>query len=117
MNNDNESNSYVARVLTLYLEMPETPMRASVSDHRLARSWLLGDVPFEVVEIALLMGSLRRLQRPAEAPPLAPIRSLAYFSPILEELKHNPTQDGYRDFLRIKLLQLANSPGTPTIAN
>jgi hypothetical protein len=113
MNTTNETASYVAKVITLYLEMPETPIRTSISDQRLARSWLLGDIPFEVVEIALLMGSLRRLQRPAEAPPLAPIRSLAYFSPIIEELKHNPTQDGYLAFLRVKLQQLTNHRGIP----
>ena len=47
-------------------------------------------MPLHAVETALLVGSLRRLIRPAGAPPLSPIRSLAYFRPVIEELQHIP---------------------------
>jgi hypothetical protein len=67
-------------VATVYVELPDTPLRASVSDHWLARRLHDDGVPLQVVETALLLGSLRRLIRPADAPRLSPIRSLAYRS-------------------------------------
>jgi hypothetical protein len=62
-------------------------------------------VPLNTVETALLLGSLRRLIRPPDAPRLAPIRSLAYFRPVIEELQENPAPANYRDYLRLKLRQ------------
>ena len=53
--------SYVTSIVTLYLEMPDTPMRVSVSDQWLARHLHQDGVPLETVETALLLGSLRRL--------------------------------------------------------
>ena len=97
--------SYVASVVTLYLEMPDTPMRVSASDQWLARHFHQEAVPLETVETALLLGSLRRLIRPADAPRLAPIRSLAYFRPVIEELQESPTPENYRDYLKLKLRQ------------
>ena len=58
---------------------------------------------------ALLLGSLRRLIRPADAPRLAPIRSLAYFRPVIEELQENPAPENYRDYLRLKLRKAAET--------
>jgi len=97
--------SYVASVVTLYLEMPDTPMRVSASDQWLARHFHQDEVPLETIETALLLGSLRRLIRPADSPHLAPIRSLAYFRPVIEELQENPAPANYRDYLRLKLRQ------------
>ena len=90
MNHPETSASYVASVVTLYLEMPDTPMRVSASDQWLARHFYQDGVPLETVETALLLGSLRRLIRPADAPRLSPIRSLAYFRPVIEELQEQP---------------------------
>jgi len=95
--------SYVASVVTLYLEMPDTPMRVSASDQWLARHLHQDGVPLETVETALLLGSLRRLIRPAESPRLTPIRSLAYFRPVIEELQQNPAPENYREYLKLKL--------------
>jgi hypothetical protein len=103
------SNSYLAAVIALYLEQPETPMRASQADHALARRFDKEGVPLETVEAALLLGSLRRLIRPREAAPLSPIRSLAYFLPVIEELIQNPSPGNYLDYLRLKLHQAAKS--------
>ena len=86
MNHPDASASYMASVVTLYLQMPDTPMRVSVSDQWLARHFYQDSVPLETVETALLLGSLRRLIRPADSPRLPPIRSLAYFRPVIEEL-------------------------------
>ena len=43
-------------------------------------------VPLAAVENALVLAAARRLIRPADAPPLGTIRSLAYFLPVIEEV-------------------------------
>ena len=102
--------AYVAAVLTLYVDLPDTPLRASAQDQWLARKLYEKGVPLSLVESALLLGSLRRLFRPAVLPPLPPVRSLAYFQPVITELQQNPLPDGYLDYLRLKLRNAAKEP-------
>lgn len=106
---DSNPAVYVSSVLTLYVELPETPLRASASDQWLTHRLYDDRVPLHVVETALLLGSLRRLIRPADAPRLSPIRSLAYFRPVIDELRAHPTPEGYLGYLRLKLRQAAAS--------
>jgi hypothetical protein len=117
MNQTTGSNSYLTSVMTLYLQLPETPMRASQSDQMLARRLDKDGVPLETVEAALLLGSLRRLIRPKDAPPLSPIRSLAYFLPVIEELTEAPAPGNYLDYLRLKLQQAAKTRATTVQKN
>jgi hypothetical protein len=100
-----ESNPalYVSSVLTLYVDLPDTALRANTQDQRQARSWYDRGVPLSVVETSLLLASLRRLARPPDVPPLPRIRSLAYFQPVIEELLETPVPDGYLQYLRFKL--------------
>ena len=81
-----EDALYVTAVLLLYLELPDTPSRPSAADQSLARKLHQDAVPLLLVEAALLLGSLRRLERPSERPPLPRVRSLAYFLPALAEM-------------------------------
>jgi len=98
-----DRSKYLATVLRIYLEMPETPLRAGPSDRERAGDMYQRQVPLTIVESAFLLGSLRRLDRPPESPRLSPIRSLAYFMPVIEELLANPFPDGYLDYLHYKL--------------
>ena len=101
-----EGPAYVAAVLMLYVDLPDTPSRPSPQDQALARWWYEQQLPLPLVESALLLASLRRLVRPGDLPPLPPIRSLAYFQPVIAELRHQPLPDGYLDYLRLKLQHL-----------
>jgi hypothetical protein len=101
---------YVAAVLTLYLDMPDTPLRASVPDQRQARIWFDRGVPLEVVETALLLACFRRKARPTDLPPLPRIRSLAYFQPVIDELMEHPAPGGYLQYLRLKLRHIIDTP-------
>ena len=94
---------YVSMVLTHYVDLPDTPLRASTPDQRLARTWFEQRVPLSVVETALLLASLRRLVRPRDVPALPRIRSLAYFQPVIDELLDSPAPNGYLEYLRLKL--------------
>lgn len=101
-----DRTEYVATVLKLYLELPETPSRAGPHDRERANELHGRRIPLTLVESALLLGSLRRLGRPPESPRLSPIRSLAYFLPVVEELIANPFPDGYLEYLRHKMRKM-----------
>ena len=103
----NDKAAYVAAIAALYVDLPDTPLRASVSDQWLARRLFEEGVPLRVVETALLLGSLRRIVRPSNAPSLQPIRSLSYFRPVVDELQSHPVPGGYLDYLRLKLSNAA----------
>ena len=101
--------AYVATVLMLYVDLPETPLRPAPQDFSVARKLYEQGVPIALVEAALLLTSLRRLARSASLPPLSPIRSLAYFQPVIVELQQQPLPDGYLDYLRAKFCKLVQS--------
>lgn len=105
----NESD-YIAILIMLYLDLPDTPLRAGPQDQATARRLYQQAVPLSLAECALLLASLRRLVRDGGLPPLAPIRSLAYFQPVIAELQQQPLPAGYLDYLRLKLRKLAE-PG------
>jgi hypothetical protein len=102
---------YISAVLTIYVDLPDTPLRASVPDQRQARIWFDRGVHLEVVETALLLACLRRKARPTDVPPLPRVRSLAYFQPIIDELREHPIPGGYLPYLRLKLRNIVDSPG------
>ena len=60
-------------------------------------------VPLETVENALILAAARRSVRPDDAPPLGIIRSLAYFSPVIEEVLQLKVDQEYFQHLRSKL--------------
>jgi hypothetical protein len=99
---------YVASVLNLYVDLPDTPLRASTQDQRQARSWFDRAVSLSLVETALLLASLRRMCRHPDVPPLPRIRSLAYFQPVIDELLDQPVPAGYLPYLRLKLRSITD---------
>ncbi len=96
-------NEYLSAVLKLYLELPETPSRVSPNDRASAVELHARGIKLAIIDSALLLASLRRLNRPSNMPPLAPIRSLAYFFPVIREILDNPLPDGYAAYLRRKV--------------
>jgi hypothetical protein len=72
---------FVYRVLEAYRRTPGTAGTVRRPDRLLAEQLYQRGVSVTVVENALLLAAARRLMRSADAPPLATIRSLAYFLP------------------------------------
>ena len=103
-----DSALYVSAVILLYLELPETQLSANLQDHAQARRLHDRGISLALVESAFLLASLRRLARPSDAPPLPPIRSLAYFLPVIEELLAQPMPENYLEYLRLKLRNMAD---------
>ena len=102
--------AYVAAVLMLYTDLPDTPLRPSPQDQALARRLHEQGVALPLVESALLLATLRRLVRPSGLAPLPPIRSFAYFQPVIAELQQQPLPLGYLDYLRLKFQQATKRP-------
>jgi hypothetical protein len=98
-----EEAVYVANLLTLYSDLPDTPTRPTPMDQSMARKLHKGAVSLQLVESALLLATLRRLSRAADLAPLPKIRSLAYFLPVIAELQQQPLPVGYLDYLRLKV--------------
>jgi hypothetical protein len=110
---DDDANQYQSAILKLYLELPETPSRAGPHDRKTAAELHGRSITLVTVESAMLLASVRRLGRPPDRSPLPPIRSLAYFIPVIEELLDNPIPDDYREYLR-KKVRLLSSRGLAT---
>jgi hypothetical protein len=104
---DPDVEQYVDKVLSLYQQLPETPALPSSRDRLHAHYLERRGLSLTVIETAFLLGSLRRLLRPPDAPALSPIHSLAYFGPIIEELLHNPVPQNYIEYLRRKMQRFA----------
>ena len=75
-------------------------------DRLLATQLHQRSVPLSIVQNALVLAVARRLLRSARLPPLATVRSLAYFLPVIEEvleLKINDDYFQYFQYLRRRL--------------
>jgi hypothetical protein len=99
-------NIYVDAVIALYLQLPDTPVKPSYNDRLTASGFFAQAIPLHTIEAALLLASLRRLSRQNDQPPLSPVRSLAYFVPVIQEISASPLPDGYSLYLRNKLTAL-----------
>jgi hypothetical protein len=98
-----QNQIYIDAVIALYLKLPDTPVKPSYNDRLTASGFFAQNSPLQTIEVALMLASLRRLSRKEDQPPLPPIRSLAYFVPVIQELAANPLPDGYTHYLRSKL--------------
>lgn len=105
-----EQREYVRRLLEAYRATPGTSGAVRRPDRLLAVQLHERGVPLEVVENALTLAAARRLARPAEAPPLGIIRSLAYFSPVIEEVLRLQVGPEYFRHLRHRLPPLTPTP-------
>ena len=101
-----QRSEYVRRLLEAYCATPGTCGAVRRSDRLLAVQLHERGVPAEAVENALTLAAARRLIRPVDAPPLAAVRSLAYFLPVIEEVLENSTSLDYYRYLRAKLQRL-----------
>jgi len=98
-----EQREYVRRLLESYRATPGTCGAVRRPDRLLAIQLHERGVPLEAVENALTLAAARRLARPTDAPPLGIIRSLAYFSPVIEEVLQLKVGPEYFQHLRNKL--------------
>jgi hypothetical protein len=102
-----EQSDYVRRLLDAYRTTPGTCGAVRLPDSLLAAQLHDRGVPLEAVENALTLAAARRMARPTHALPLGIIRSLAYFSPVIEEVFQLKVGQEYFQHLRHRLQRLA----------
>jgi len=98
---------YVQQVLNLYRRVPGTSGHLRLSDRRFAGKLHDRGVSLEMVHAALLLAVTRRTFRSPTAPPLAPIATLHYIQPLIDELIAEPPEPGYLAYIQNKLATVA----------
>lgn len=109
MDDAGRQEEYVRQVLDTYRNTPGTMGTIRHADRLLAAQLYQRGLSLKVIENALALGATRRLVRPADAPPLATIRSLAYFLPVIEEVLESRVSADYFDYLRHKLARAGST--------
>ena len=99
--------AYVRQVLEAYRTTPGTTGTVRRPDRLLAEQLYRRGLSVKVVENAFVLAATRRLVRPADAPPLGTIRSLAYFLPVIEEVLASHVSPEYFQHVRRKLERIA----------
>jgi hypothetical protein len=103
VDDDRGQQEYIRQVLEAYRKTPGTMGTVRRADRTLAAELYQRGVSVVVIENALVLAAARRLVRPAGAPPLSAIRSLAYFLPVIEEVRELRVSPDYFRYLRNKL--------------
>ena len=103
MDDDSGQEEYIRQVLEAYRQTPGTMGTVRRADRMVAAQLYQRGLSVKVIENALVLAATRRLIRPANAPPLGTIRSLAYFLPVIEEVLGLRISSNYFQYLRRKL--------------
>jgi hypothetical protein len=98
-----DRSEYVRQVLDAYRSTPGVAGIVRGADRVFAAQLHERGVPFETVAHAFVLAASRRLARPEGAAPLRTIRSLAYFSPVIDEVLESKVSSQYFDYLRHRL--------------
>lgn len=98
-------DNYVERLLRAYRQTPTTMGTVRPADRVVAVELHARGVSLRVVENAFILAAARRLMRAPGTPPLMPIRSLAYFLPVIEEVMEMRTSPNYFVYLEHKIRQ------------
>lgn len=99
-----DRDAYLRCLLVLYCGLPHTAARRPFpADRRIAEKLFDRGISLETIETAFLLASARRMYRDPQDPPLTPIRSLAYFLPVIDEVLLQPPDPGYVSYLRFKV--------------
>ena len=101
---------FIRRVLEAYRKTPGTMGTVRRPDRVLAVQLYQRGISMSVIENAFVLAATRRLMRPADAPPLGSIRSLAYFLPVIEEVLGLRVRPDYFQYLRHKLGRITPTP-------
>jgi hypothetical protein len=107
MDDGRGQEEYIHQILEAYRKTPGTAGTIRRPDRVLATQLHQRGVPVSVIENAFILAAARRLMRPADAPPLGTIRSLAYFLPVIEEVLDMRVNPEYFQHVRRKLERIA----------
>jgi len=104
------ARDYVAAVAAVLADLPEPRPRFRPADRRLVLDLRRRGVPIPMLRAAIRLATLRRLTRDPARPALAPVRSLYYFLPVLDELLAAPPEPAWGAYLDARLARLKPAP-------
>ena len=107
MDDGRSQEEYIRQILEAYRQTSGTMGTVRRPDRVLAAQLYQRGVCASVIENAFVLAAARRLMRPADAPPLGTIRSLAYFLPVIEEVLDMRVSPDYFQHVRRKLERIA----------
>ena len=99
--------AYVAAIRAALDNLPEPHGGFRPDDRRLAIELYRRGVPIEIFRAAIRLAALCRLLRDPALPQLAPVRSLHYYLPVLDELLRTPPDPAWLDYLAARLARLS----------
>ena len=109
MDDGRGQEEYIRQILEAYRKTPTTAGTVRRPDRMLAAQLYQRGLSVSVIENAFVLAATRRLVRPADAPPLGTIRSLAYFLPVIEEVLGMRVSPEYFQHVRRKLERIASN--------
>jgi len=101
--------AFVDSVRECYERLGCTSGKLDASGIELARQFYRRAIPVGVVQDALLLGACRKFESWFNGGSCEPIRSMAYFKPLIAEIQAHPLPDGYSHYLKGRLRRLAES--------
>jgi hypothetical protein len=104
--------TYIKQALVLYRCVPGTLGRVRREDRLLAADLHDRGIDLYTLEAAFVLAAARRCLRPP-GHPLAPVRSLHYFLPVIEEILDKPLAAEYIAYLKSKIKQYATANAEP----
>ena len=106
MTSSNSPSVYLAALCATLEDLPGPTLRLRAIDRRLALDLYSSGVPIELLRAALQLATFRRLVRDADRPQLAPVRSLYYYLPVVDELLAQPLDPAWTRHLASRLAKL-----------
>ena len=98
--------AYVDAVVTNYVRLPGTPLRASRQDRHFARLLYEQRVPLRVVYAAFVLATTRREVRSDSLPRLPAIRTLRFFQGAIDEVLSAGLDPAYVHYLAARIKPL-----------
>jgi len=103
---DDAAAAFVSEIRKLLQARACVQSSFSTADEILAREWYQRGVPLSRIEQAILLGCIRKYVSWRNNPSQAPIATLRYFVPVLQELEGQQIGDDYWDYLRHRLSRM-----------
>ena len=102
-----EIKAYVESVREWFEGLGCTSGKFGAAETRAAKQLQGRAVPLGLVYDAMLLGACRKLDSWLNGRPTEPIRSMAYFEPMIAEIQAKPLPPGYSAYLRRKVRQVS----------
>jgi hypothetical protein len=104
----NEAETFVNEIKKMLKDRSCVRALLSTADEIQIRNWFDSGTGLQLIEQAILLGCVRKYVSWRNNQTRSLINSLAYFQPIIEELKDQKTDEEYWKYIRYRLVRMEN---------